>query len=595
MMSPRHRKATKASRDGPVLIALLILTVASFYGSIHSVFPATDQSWEFKTEGMKRWRAGYPPISRPSREDILLRGTVSADTKALFVQVFGRDCVTELSINGVDLAPMEGECAWCLHCHGRVIDAGGILRDADNEVLAKVENLQSRQTSFNIVFWNVHPQTQKLREAFFFLFASLLVGYIVVSSMRRKDARMRSALTLVILALVLFTFMERHAFAHERGRHTDERNWLAVTYFYHLLFVEGDISNEHWDTFASYEQPNAGKYLLGHALESSGAGAMDQGYWIGTDWINRVKDGLDNSHFMVGRKTMSFYSLMAVCMLLIVFTRYLDDPLAGAVAAYMLLANDIADLVFDSSIMDAICTFTAYLSLVALLWTLSILSKGPKGPHVIAASAASGAAVAIATSSKLLNVYAGAAVLAAYSLLWAIKEKQGDKRGARMAALAVTVLLLSSYACLVLLNPFTQYDIIGNTYVLFKSRYDTMGVYSLQYKDALYQNPVEKAMHIYRNGVLAGQPMSAFTQLVYMSFYIGGLFIMVKNARKEMTAGHVGPYSAILVWVIVTFGVNGWGINLNWPRYYIPFMMSSVMVFGIGFSKALRLALKEKA
>ena len=447
----------------------------------------------------------------------------------------------------------------------------------------------------------------------------------------------------VFLAVLLFVRMHAlYTTIDSARKNIDESYWMHSTYFYHLFFQERDFFNKDWYNFISYDQPPVGKYILGFALDVSNhkvadtsGGLMDWYINVPKDFpmvypISQVKKRLselvDNyglasdrrmlgySYFLleqiqnpkkatpftlqdygIGRMTVFLFAILATALLVAIgsyVSRYL---FVGILAGLVFLSNNVTIPAFQQVLTESICCFFVLSSLLILFQLFRELSiKGGSRKKIIAFSVLEGLFLALALGTKFITTYMAVTVVLVFmtSVLFEVIQSRKTRNEflTKQIVLRVSLLILilaSAFAFFVLLNPFLYPNPIGNTLKMAGHRLTFIKMQSRLQSSALHYFS-EKVGTIYREGILLGYNFhNLLEKLLYIFVLIVGAGVLIKKSLNELSEGSLGLHTIVLLWVAATFIVNGLIIHMSWARYYIPFVMCTVLVLALGAERII--------
>src|SRR5438093_7939995 len=204
---------------------------------------------------------------------------------------------------------------------------------------------------------------------------------------------------------------------------SDEAHKLSESYYYHLFFEEGAWRHPDWqaDFYARTNLPVA-KYVFGAALAAAGWHVRDHRLQEDFGALWRTRDGLrrkvPDPVLRVARGVSAAYGAL-VCALLFWIGQRAGGPLAGLLAALLLLTNPNFLAAARRGLTDTILLFHLTLIVPASLWSVRTLRERSGWGRLLATTAlVPGLVVALATGSKMNGaltapVYAASLVLAA--------------------------------------------------------------------------------------------------------------------------------------------------------------------------------------
>ncbi len=161
-----------------------------------------------------------------------------------------------------------------------------------------------------------------------------------------------------------------------------------------------------------------------------------------------------------------------------------------------------------------------------------------------------------------------------------------QERGKKIFVLSILFLItaLSAVILFISINPYLYSHPIGHTIEMARYRINIMAIHN-----QVLQNPMnsfaKRLRRIFQEGVLLGHLFVWYTApliVLYLVAIVIGLYKLVRNVAQELYTHMCGPYLIIALWGIVTFILNGIELPMDWGRYYIPFIMWTLTIFGLG-------------
>ena len=450
---------------------------------------------------------------------------------------------------------------------------------------------------------------------------------------------LRSIIPINILSVFLFALLFNSTYSlysqiNYVPNHVDEIYWMQSTYFYHLFFQKKDLSNKDWNSYISFDHPPIGKYILGFSLRAGGQNVAATNGGI-KEWfryvlsnyfvaqfpeksaklklpedkkmlayssllLGQVKDHVKETSFkfealMAGRRTMFFFGILSIILLVAVGASAYKDLFIGLLAGMIFLDNKITVPAFQQVLIDSICCFFVLSALLALFWlfrelsSMKVLTK-----KIVHLSVLEGVLLSLALGTKFITMYMVVAVMLvfiAYMIFVSVKARKIKDRlfAGRMASLfgSLGIIFISAFDLFVLLNPFLYRHPIGNTLIMFKHRVSFMHLQASVQSEAIHSFS-DRISTIFSKGILLGYPFpNMVAQLLYLGSFILGGWVIIKRSVGELFRGTFGAPTIVLLWTLTTFIVNGAIVNMEWDRYYIPFAMCTALIVALGSAQAL--------
>ncbi|MBD3388190.1 MAG: phospholipid carrier-dependent glycosyltransferase [Candidatus Altiarchaeales archaeon] len=393
--------------------------------------------------------------------------------------------------------------------------------------------------------------------------------------------------------------------------HVDEPYWMHGTYAYQLLFKEKSLLHRDWQHPHMLDQPQLSRLILGLGLDLRGgdvgesiAGLMNwksiayHNFWVKNGIENKERDyeivldreleeymgylmGLSGGgkmtsftrrDYRIARETAYFFAVLSALTIMAISYRVYPHPLTSIIAGQVFLANGVAVPAFERVLSESICTFFT-------LTTLALVMKLGESRSKRKWAFLAGVSLGMALSTKFTTAYM--IPVAAVALLLDRKTEKRELVG------AATILALSATISFLLLNPSLYPDPVGNTAWMVSHRAKMMGIQSGVQPEAI-RTLDERVRLIIGKGVLMDSSESMTIQGMHIILFIWGLRHIYAKARVEFASGRMGRHAVASLFIASTFIVVGASIHMDWQRYYIPFMLCSVIAFSAGLGQAIK-------
>jgi len=415
-----------------------------------------------------------------------------------------------------------------------------------------------------------------------------------------------------------------YAFPYSKIGHVDEPYWMQGSFVYGLFFKQNDFSSRYWHNPLVYGQPHVGRYIFGFAMDAVNGDEVDSPaglllwenesmnvFWTETRldyakeynitvapqllyYYGYLQDSAEGGEvtpltledFIICRKTVLLFSVLSVLLLTIYCYKLYPHLLAALVAGNLYMLNTLTLPTFQLVLVDPICCFFAILTLLLLTTLIENLDDGGKTLYL---AIGTGCSLGLALSVKFTTVYILAVTVASSILttfMGAVRPSGSKPKDITRRFTAVSIAFVCAWALFVLSNPFLYSDPLGNTYKMIDHRAKMMGLQS-----SIVQHSIDsigqRLSLLYHKGVLLGYDLSLPFELVYVAILLQGILYLLKKSRHELTDYSVGRYTIAILWIACTYLVVGYGIHMDWDRYYMPFVMCSVTAFALGLGQTI--------
>lgn len=379
--------------------------------------------------------------------------------------------------------------------------------------------------------------------------------------------------------------------------HTDEGNYIGQSWSYHEFF---NRDFPLWDSLGAFDQPALGAHLYGWWLkkESGGDSTFFSGFcdhfpvcYLGepgaVDNLYLIySDGGILQQTVLKTRVLSFLATWLLMGLLLLISQIIFDRLSlGIVWVILLLSN--RTFVFEMT--RAKTDSFLLLALVSLILLFAFWLKhkagfekkiGPFVPCLF------GISIGLATLIKL-NGFIGFFLLLGITL-----RLVGEKRMKIMAGIKLlTTTLLTAWIVFILLNPYTWKDPIKKTVLFVEQRQEV----TKRYEKELYQSylgdhwerfPKVSRSLIWRRGGVHGMNglLNFISENRYLPLGIAILsltFFLIDMIRKNKPYYQRGIYQMLLVIAVINYTY----LSIDFPRYYLPLMLSLSFAISAFFVK----------
>jgi hypothetical protein len=414
-------------------------------------------------------------------------------------------------------------------------------------------------------------------------------------------------------------------------RFIDEESNIYSAYYYKLLFVDHDISNEDWQNPVAYDYPPVRKYIYGLALQLVDGKTIDScaGYkaWhlrIVRDWFRpplverapflSAQQAEQNSKLIEFCDTFQaqlvappaapltaedyktcrwtgFLIALAAAGLLSATTYFLCRNVSASIlTAIVFLTNGVTIPGFQQALNDSIWCFFAMVCLVLLFVLAKSLNAGCSLRKSVLFAILLGGSLALALQTKLIAAYMVVviALVALASIIlasWCRPDETTTGRTRSIVRLltAYFVTFASAGAIFVLLNPYLYHDTLARVGILARHRTAIMQMQSAVQEPAITSTS-ELLEAIYRHGILLNFEFRGAPALLLLYAYmlIVGIALIQKNSFNEIRRGAIGPHAIAVAWILSAYAVVGPRIHMDWERYFLPFAMCTAVALSVG-------------
>jgi hypothetical protein len=459
-----------------------------------------------------------------------------------------------------------------------------------------------------------------------------------IQAHKMKKISFINFLTALLLIMVSARVVVLYSTIDAVPRFVDETCWLQGSYFYDLLFIKRNIAHQDWFSPISYDQPPISKYIFGFALHATHQKLVDSNgglvswhnmyiHWI-TKLLNRLvaeqhKDVqylqhfsylqkdlesnqkitlLDPKDYRIGRLTVLLFAVCATMLLIGICFYVFGHLFPGALAGLLFLSNSITIPEFQMVMPDSIWCLFVLLSMMVLFRLFhAIEADGKLTRRVIVLSSLEGLVLSLAAGTKLITVYMLVFVLTTFVARVVLEISRKPEFLARRIVFLVSVSALTAGAAILFFiacNPYLYHDPLTHLLKMMEHRLDLMQAQHLTHRGPI-RSFSDKLITIFNQGILLEYGLKDLSRKIlcvgYLYCAIVGAQVLIRKSFEELRQGFLRPHTTILFWVTTTFIVNGSMISMKWQRYYIPFVMCSVLVAALGAWTTLNKLIKSQA
>ena len=304
---------------------------------------------------------------------------------------------------------------------------------------------------------------------------------------------------------------------------------------------------------------------------------------------------LQQRDHIIGKRTSLFFGIASAFLLAYIGARFFKSLFAGLLAALIFLSNNITIPAFQQVLVDSMCVFFSLLTLIILAFLLDRIREsdrliGPENKRALLLSVLLGFAMSLALGIKPVTLPVLAVFFSAFALSFVAAKRRADRLN---LFASFTVAIISFCMVFILLfptlwlEPLTQLGKMAQ----FRNNYMTIQNTVQEYPISSHQQRMDL---IIGRGIFLDYELSDSTQIFYAFALLTGLYHASKKAVGELrTRGICGYFFVFLSWCIFTFLINGINQNMNWTRYYIPYVACASMMLALGVSRLSKLAHKK--
>jgi hypothetical protein len=368
----------------------------------------------------------------------------------------------------------------------------------------------------------------------------------------------------VLLLLVCSVILLRQASIAQRFT-IDESRWISTSRYFWTTFVEWDLFGEEWQpNYLVLTHPPVARYLIGAGLAVQG--------WT-PDRLNGRYDSLRGRTFNERAGNVPGPDLLAAARrviaigsiaLMYVIGRALGGPLVAGLTVGFAVANPLLSTLWTRALAESIL---AFFSLLALTLAMRVVRQAERAGGFPTGAVAAGAALGLASATKLSAVLLGAglAVFAALqqALLW-LRHRRIDHLPWFDLALAAMIVFF-------LVNPLLYPDAFGRTAMMFQHRREEMRQQQRNWPDQAVAPDLGSRVEVVARRVFVQYPTLQPPGPIPVEGLLVALGMVAAVARswREVAAGRpLGAHALILCWTVVTY--VGITVNLGFDssHYY---------------------------
>jgi hypothetical protein len=408
--------------------------------------------------------------------------------------------------------------------------------------------------------------------------------------------------------------------------HVDESSWMQKTYFYYLFFIQKDYLNSDWDNLISYDHPHVMDYILGlsmhlgrNKIDNSSGGIYD---WLKTSYcddlelkliqLNQTKRNnkveflisyieslkpnmkkseiyqFSESDILFARKVIFSFAVLSMILLIFIIYFITRNFLAALITGLIYINNDIVLPAFQQVLSDSVTSFLIILNIYLMILLFhnheKIFSKKGKMLSIFI-----GISLSLAIGTKFYAIFLAFFVFLIY-IYKIIQSFYFKQKNTFYWIQSFIIIILTSIILFIILNPMLYFHPFENGQKLVNNRIYAMNIQNLVIDKAI-TSISQKISVIIKYGIFLGYDFNTiegiFMIIIFFFLFTLGIWKLLICFLNEYSKCCVGPYTIILLWIVSTFIINSLGIHVIWIRYFIPHVICTVVLFGLGISKAI--------
>jgi hypothetical protein len=364
----------------------------------------------------------------------------------------------------------------------------------------------------------------------------------------------------------------------------DESDYVATSRYFGYLFLQGDASRKEWDSnHWTRTQPPLTRYIVGAWLTARGYDLekLNQPYvsTASSFEINRQKGRVPTDDVLTSaRQPMVLLGAGAIALLFLLGAALGGIP-AGLVTAALALSSPFIHYTLIHVWAEA--PLACFLVLSALLAAHGV-RRVLNGGSVVAWGLALGAALGLASATKLTGLVAVGLVVGAGAVMAAWCWRRGDQDAARRLLAWAMLAAAVAVALFVAVNPFLWRGPVAGLQGMVQERREEMAFQQDQWPEYAVLSWAERpwltvagSLHV---GPLAESPAAAPVNLPLLAIGIIGLGALLRQA------GPVSPVGMLAVWLLGYYAAIVLGLGLKYPRYFMPTTLLAMPVVALGLA-----------
>jgi hypothetical protein len=290
-----------------------------------------------------------------------------------------------------------------------------------------------------------------------------------------QTSRARRALigeTVLVAVLVASTFLVLRQQVLDQRFSVDESRWIATSRYFWITFVERDVLGPDWQPgYIVLTHPPVARYVIGLGLWLQGWSPDELNGRYDTDRsreFNIRAGNIPGPELLAAARRVTLLFGVGAVLLLYPIGRMMAGPIAGAAAVVLALANPLLSTLWTRALAESVL---AFFSLLAILLAGLMSRPGGRAQVIFLQAIGLGAAVALATATKLT----GSLVALGLALFVVARAATRWSTDGRWSGLAPWIDAgLTAMLTFVLVNPLLYPNPLGRTVMLLEHRREEM-------------------------------------------------------------------------------------------------------------------------
>lgn len=408
----------------------------------------------------------------------------------------------------------------------------------------------------------------------------------------------------IVFVYACFVFLKDYKVS---GFFVDEYYFIKRSYYFRLLFQEGNLSDVRWFTNSDdsdVSQPKVGPYIYGLSFYLRGVSDVEamvkeskfDSLEVGDKRWFEVLSGYKLSEFPVamteikeilvwGRETATIFLLGAVAIL---FWLIAGSSLVWAFfAAVIFVTNPLTAWVGTKATTDAMQIFF-FMGIFALLkiW-YGLLFTYKKSGGLTIYSLFLGVAMFLATGVKTSGLMA--ALLVATFFVLCFIGFEGSRRRIKPVLTSVAVSFFTFFCLFWVTHPFLYRKPFEGVWDMFYERTYSYDKYWANYPATAVTSRAEAIGLIFKNTLLPGGYYANFRLGLFpidLTLFFWGFWTLGFGVKKDLKRGNALSLT-LIIWYVVAFVSMAFYMKNNWPRYYLPIVTTTGIFQAAGIYKSV--------
>ena len=405
---------------------------------------------------------------------------------------------------------------------------------------------------------------------------------------------------LIVLCLVLFVFFSDF---QEITFHVDESHWIATSSYFDAL-LEGDFSSDTWRvSHATLTQPPAARYVIGLGRMIGGLSSSE----LNTIWDYSLSDQENAENGAIPSAELLYWSrfpmrVLASISILIGFfiLRKVGGRIPGYIWIVLSLISQYFLLQLRRAMSESPLLFFIALILLVSYWILKNASHqqqsqlenkdaSPPGGRMFVYFTMLGVLIGLAGAVKLngLSALVGGIVLA---VLAVSRYNISKTLKCRYAIIFIWIMVITSQAVFVAINPFLWRDLLNRIYRLFSTRLYEMNSQQQAFAEVRISGLSNRILMVGRSIFERYASLRFFGSIwVNLAFTIVGLIYVFRQFVNYFRNRFYNPAAVVIL--LVGFVTAGPSLltPLDWDRYYLLPVFFTTLLICIGIWRVLSL------